>query len=50
MKNANIKSMTINANTTNNVAMQAYKKQALNKASEEIKKLEEDIREIEKIN
>jgi len=48
MKKANIKSTIINANTTNNVAMQAYKKQALNKASKEIKKLEEDIRELEK--
>jgi len=50
MKNSNIKSIIINTSTTNNVALQAYKKQALDKASEEIKKLEEDIGEIEKIN
>jgi hypothetical protein len=48
MKNANIKSTTINANTTNNVAIQTYKKQALNKASEEIKKIAQDISELEK--
>jgi len=48
MKKANIKSITINTSATNNVALQDYKKQALNRASEEIKKLEEDIRKIEK--
>lgn len=48
MKNANINSTIINANNTNNPTLQSYKKQVLNKTSEEIKKLEEDIREIEK--
>ena len=48
MKNANLKSTIINTNNTNNAAIQAYKKQALDKASEEIKKIEEDISEFEK--
>jgi len=47
MKKTSAQSMVINANASNNVALKAYQKQSLNKASEQIKKLEEDIREIE---
>lgn len=47
MKKSQTKSTIINAGATNNTAVLAYQRQVINKAAEEIKKLEEVVREIE---
>lgn len=47
MKNIAIKSAVINANGAKSPAVSAYQRQAINKAAQEIKKLEEDISALE---
>ena len=48
MKNNSIKSQVININAVNSIKLQAYKKALIDKAIEEIKKIEEDIINLEK--
>ena len=43
-----IKSKVINAGATNSAKLQAYKKAVLDKATLEINKIEEDIKNLEK--
>jgi hypothetical protein len=47
MKNNSIKAKVINAGATNNVKLQAYKKAVIDKVTQEINKIEEDIKSIE---
>lgn len=41
-------SKIINTGATNNAKLQAYKKAVINKATQEINKIEEDIKNLEK--
>ena len=47
MKNNPIKAKVINVSATNNAKLQAYKKDVTDKATQEINKIEEDIKNLE---
>ncbi|OQX00962.1 hypothetical protein BWK69_00295 [Candidatus Parcubacteria bacterium A4] len=47
MKNNPIKAKAINVGATNNAKLQAYKKAVTDKATQEINKIEEDIKSLE---
>jgi hypothetical protein len=47
MKNNPIKAKAINVGVANNAKLQAYKKAVLDKATQEINKIEEDIKSLE---
>jgi hypothetical protein len=48
MKNIPIKAKVVNAGAVNSTKLQAYKKAVLDKATQEINKIEEDIKNLEK--
>lgn len=48
MKNTSVKAKVINTGATNNAKLQAYKKAVIDKATQEINKIEEDIKNLEK--
>lgn len=47
MKNNPIKAKTINVSATDSAKLQAYKKAVIDKATQEINKIEEDIKSLE---
>lgn len=47
IKNNPIKAKAINVGATNNAKLQAYKKAVIDKATQEINKIEEDIKSLE---
>lgn len=48
IKNAPITAKVINASATNSAKLQVYKKDVIDKATKEISKIEEDIKNFEK--
>lgn len=48
MKNIPIKTKVVNVGATNSAKLQAYKNAVLDKATQEINKIEEDIKNLEK--
>lgn len=47
MKNNPIKAKVINVGATDNAKLQAYKKVVIDKATQEINKIEEDVKKLE---